>query len=149
MPSKTGIAWGGKVERSLTGVTASFTTIPEAKGLVTPSPTTDYQEVTSLDSIGRTREYVKGLIDPGEITLNCNYTSLGWEQQIADQAASDAIYYKVTLPMLGAQTAGDVFTFRGFPTAAIQADDVGIPIAMTVTIKITGAVTWVKGAGAA
>ena len=144
--SKTGIAWGGKVERSTNGTT--YTSIPEAKGLVVPQKTTDYQDVTNLDSEDRTREFVKGLIDPGEITLNCNYTTLGYEQQITDEAASGAIYYRVTFPKLGAQTAGDVFTFRGFPTVSIQADDAGAPIAMAVAIKITGSTSFVKGAGA-
>lgn len=143
MATKTGIAWGGKVERSLEGTT--YTSIPEAKGLVTPSPTTEYQDVTSLDSLNRTREFVKGLIDPGEISLSCNYTSLGYEQQIADQAEDDAIFYRVTMPPLNGQVAGDVFTFRGFPTPAIESDDVGAPIGMAVTVRITGAVTWVKG----
>lgn len=146
MTTETGIAWGGKVERSINGTT--YTSIPEARGLVTPSPTTEYQDVTSLDSPNRTREFVKGLIDPGEITLPCNYTSDGYEQQVADQAAAEAIYYRVTMPALAGQTAGDVFTFRGFVTVAIEANDVGAPIAMTLTIKITGAVSWTKGAGA-
>lgn len=149
MPTKTGIAWGGKVERSTTGVTASFTVIPEAKGLAVPQITTEYQDVTSLDSEEGYREFLKGLKDAGEITLPCNYTSLGWEQQIADAAQPGAIYYKVTMPKLGAQTAGDVFTFRAYPTPSIQADDVGAPIGMSIAMKITGPVTWVKGAGAA
>ena len=144
--SKTGIAWGGKVERSLNGT--AWATIPEARGLAVPQPTTEYQDVTNLDSDNRTREFVKGLIDPGEITLNANYTTLGWEQQIADQAAAAAIYYRVTMPTLGTQTAGDVFTFRGFPTPSLQADDAGAPMGMTISIRITGPVTWTKGAGA-
>lgn len=143
MATKTGIAWGGKIERSDDGTT--YTTIPEARGLAVPSPTTDYQDVTNLDSTNRTREFVKGLIDPGEITLNCNYTSAGYEQQIADQAETAAIYYRATMPPLNGQVTGDVFTFRGYPTPAIQADDAGAPMSMTVTIRITGAVTWTKG----
>ena len=113
-----------------------------------PQPTTEYQDVTNLDSDDRTREFVKGLIDPGEITLNANYTTDGYAQQIADQAAAGAIYYRVTFPKLGTQTAGDVFTFRGFPTVSIQADDVGAPIGMQVAVKITGPVGFVAGAGA-
>lgn len=144
MASKTGIAWGGKIERSVDGTTA-WAIIPEARGLVVPSPTTDYQDVTNLDSTNRTREFVKGLIDPGEITVNCNYTSLGYEQQIADQAEDDAMFYRATLPPLNGQTTGDVFTFRGFPTPAIVADDAGAPMGMTVTVRITGAITWTKG----
>lgn len=146
MATKTGIAWGGRVERSLNGT--AYTTIPEAKGLAVPQTTTEYQDVTSLDSEGGFREFVRGLKDAGEVTVPCNYTTLGWEQQIADQGAPAAIFYRVTMPALHTQTAGDVFTFRAFPTPSLQADDVGAPIGMSIVMKITGAVTWVKGAGA-
>ena len=148
MPAtKTGIAWGGKVERSLNGTTL-WASIPEAKGLAVPQTVTEYQDVTNLDSDDGFREFVKGLKDAGEVTLNANYTTAGYEQQIADQAASGAIYYRVTMPKLGTQTGGDVFTFRGFPTVSITADDVGAPMGMSIAIKITGPVAWVKGAGA-
>lgn len=143
MATKTGIAWGGKIERSLNGTT--YTAIPEARGIAVPTPTTEYQDVTNLDSADRTREFVKGLIDPGEITLNCNYTTAGYEQQIGDQAEDEAIYYRATMPALAGQVTGDVFTFRGFPTPSIAADDAGAPMSMTVTIRITGAVSWTKG----
>ena len=148
MTSEATIAWGGKVERSATGAAGSYTNIPEARGLAVPSTTTEYQDVTSLDSENGFREFVKGLKDAGEITLPCNYTPLGWEQQIADQAAADAIFYRVTMPKAPGQTAGDVFTFRAFPTPALVADDVGAPTTMNITMRITGAVNWVKGAGA-
>lgn len=148
MPTKATIAWGGKVERSLTGVLNSFTSIPEATGLAVPSVTTEYQDVTSLDSEGGFREFVKGLKDAGEISLACNYTPLGYEQQVADQAAPDAVFYRVTMPKAPGQTAGDLFTFRAFPTPALEANDVGAPTKMNITMRITGAVSWTKGAGA-
>jgi hypothetical protein len=148
MPTKQTIVWGGKVERSLTGAANSYTSIPEAKGLVVPQITVEYQDATSLDSEGGFREYVKGLKDAGEITMEAGYTPLGYEQQVADQAAADAIYYKVTMPRAPGQTAGDVFTFRGFPSPSVTADDVGALASMSINIRITGGVVWVKGAGA-
>jgi hypothetical protein len=148
MPTKQTIVWGGKVERSITGAANSYTSIPEAKGLVVPQITVEYQDATSLDSEGGFREYVKGLKDAGEITMEAGYTPLGYEQQVADQAAADAIYYKVTMPRAPGQTAGDVFTFRGFPSPSVTADDVGALVSMSINIRITGGVAWVKGAGA-
>jgi hypothetical protein len=148
MATRTGIAWGGQVQRSTTGVANSFTPIPEARGLSVPQVTTEFQDVTSLDSADGFREFVRGLRDAGEISLACNYTPAGYAQQIADQAAAGPIFYRVTMPRLGTQTAGDVFTFRAFPTPSIQADDVGAPISMTITMRITGPVAYVQGAGA-
>jgi hypothetical protein len=146
--TKQTIAWGGKVERSLTGAANSFTRIPEAKGLAVPQVSTEYQDATSLDSVGGFREYVKGLKDAGEITVNAGYTPLGYEQQLADQASNTPAYYRVTMPLTPGQTTGDLFEFQGYPTPSIQADDVGALIGMSVVIRTTGPVTWTKGAGA-
>jgi hypothetical protein len=148
MPSKQTIAWGGKVERSITGAANSFTRIPECKGLAVPQVQTDYQEATSLDSAGGFREWVKGLKDAGELTVNAGYTPLGYEQQLEDQAAPNPIYYRVTMPLTPGQTTGDLFEFQGYPTPSISADDVGGLVAMSVVIRTTGPVTWTKGAGA-
>jgi hypothetical protein len=148
MPSKQTIGWGGKIERSITGAANSFTRIPEAKGLGVPQVQTEYQEVTSLDSVGGFREYIKGLKDAGEITVNAGYTPLGYEQQLADQAAVNPVYYRVTMPLTPGQTTGDLFEFQGYPTPSVQADDIGAPVAMSVVIRTTGPVTWTKGAGA-
>jgi hypothetical protein len=38
-----------------------------------------------------------------------------------------------------------VFTFRGFPTPSVEGNDVGDLVGMTVSIRTTGNVTWVKG----
>ena len=138
------IAYGGLQERSIDGTT--FTAIPQAKGIAIPMTETDYLEVTSLDSSGGFKEYVKGLKDAGVISLPCGYTAAGYEQQLADQAVNGAVYYRATLRAQPGQSAGDVFTFRGFPTPAVEANDVGSLIGMTVSIRTTGDVTWVRGA---
>lgn len=138
------IAYGATVERSTDDTT--YTEIPECKGVAIPVVTTEYQEVTSLDSPNGFREYIKGLKDAGEITVPAGYTADGYEQQIADQNAAAAIYYKVTLKLQpGQSTTGDVFEFRGFPTPELEAGDVGAPINMNVQIRLTGDVTWTKG----
>jgi hypothetical protein len=148
MPSKQTIAWGGKVERSITGAANSYTRIPECKGLAVPQVSTEYQDATSLDSAGGFREWVPGLKDAGEITVNAGYTRAGYEQQLADQAATNPIYYRVTFPLAPGQTTPDVHDFRGYPTPAIQADDVGALISMSVVIRITGQPVWTPGTGA-
>ena len=139
------IAYGGSVERSADGVT--YTEIPEVKGIAVPSITTEYPEVTSLDSPDGFREYIKGLKDPGEITLTAGYTPAGMTQQLADQALAAAAYYRVTLRAAPSQSAGDVFTFRGFPTPTPVDNGVGEPMDMSIQIRITGSV--VRTAGAA
>lgn len=144
MASKQIISYGATVERSTDGVT--YTAIPECKGVAIPEVEQDYPEVTSFDSPNGYREYIKGLKDAGEIEVPCGYTAAGFEQQLADQAAADAIYYRVTLRKAPDQVAtGDVFTYRGFPTPKLSPGDVGEPIEMTITIRVSGDFAWVRG----
>ncbi len=140
------IAYGAIVERSIDGV--AFLPIPECKGVAIPMVETDYRDVTSLDSPNGHREYIKGLKDAGVISLGCGYTTAGYEQQIADQAEPQPIYYRTTLKAAPNQATGDVFTFRGFPTPKVETSDVESEINMTIDIRTTGDVTWVKGTAA-
>ena len=140
------IAYGATVERSLDGTT--WEAIPEAKGIAVPTVETDYQEATSLDSPNGFKEYVKGLKDAGVISVPCGYTPAGYEQQLADQAATDSIYYRTTLPAAPSQSSGDVFEFRGFPTPQLEANDVGALVGMSISIRTTGDVSWTRGADA-
>lgn len=143
MASKQIISYGATVERGTDGVT--YTEIPECKGVAVPEVEQEYPEVTNLDSPNGFREYIKGLKDAGNIEVPCGYTRAGFEQQLADQAAPDAIYYRVTLRPQPDQTIGDKFTYRGFPTPRLAPGDVGAPIEMNIMIRVTGDFTWVAG----
>lgn len=145
--SKQIIAYGATVERSIDGTTG-WARIPECKGVAVPVVTTEYQDATSLDSVGGFREYIKGMKDAGEISVPCGYTSAGYAQQLGDQAADDAIYYRVTLRPAPGQTSGDVFEYRGFPTPELETGDVGQIVGMSVKIRTTGKVEWEAGAEA-
>lgn len=144
MSTKAIIAYGGTVERSLDG--ATWAKIPECNGIAVPMVETEYQEATSLDSPNGFKEYVKGLKDAGVISLSCNYTAAGYEQQLADQNAADVIYYRTTMKAAPGQASGDVFEFRGFPTPGVEQTGTGAIAGMTVSIRTTGDVTWTKGA---
>ena len=137
------IAYGASVERSLDGV--AYTDIPECQGVAVPQTTQEYPEVTSLDSPNGYREYIKGLKDLGEITLKSGYTSAGWAQQVTDNEAADAIYYRVTLAPNPGQASGDVFEFRGFPTPSIVDNGMGEALGMDIRIRTTGASTFTAG----
>lgn len=138
------IAYGATIERSDDGTV--WDGIPEVKGVAVPSVTTEYQEVTSLDSPNGFREYIKGLKDAGEITVPMGYTADGYEQMVADQNAAAAIYYRVTMKAQPSQSAGDSFEFRAFPTPELEAGDLGAPVAINLQLRLTGDVTWTRGA---
>jgi hypothetical protein len=143
MASKQIISYGATVERSTDGVT--YTEIPEVKGVAVPEVEQEYPEVTNLDSPNGYREYIKGLKDAGEIEVLAGYTAAGFEQQLADNLAADAIYYRVTLRAQPDQITGDSFTYRGFPTPRLTPGDIGDPIDMTIVLRVTGDFTWTRG----
>jgi hypothetical protein len=141
--SKQIIAFGALVERSVDGTV--WESIPECNGIAVPSVTTEYLDATSLDSPDGFMEYVKGMKDAGVISVPCGYTSAGYEQQLADQAEADSIYYRTTLKAAVDQTTGDVFEFRGFPTPTLESGAVGELVGMTIEIRTTGSVEWTRG----
>lgn len=140
------IAYGATVERSLDNST--WTEIPECKGIAIPVVTTEYQEVTSLDSTDGFREYIKGLKDPGEVTVPMGYTAAGYERMLADQNAADSIYYRVTMKLQPAQATADRFQFRAFPTPELESSDLGSPVNINLQLRMTGAPTWTRGTDA-
>lgn len=137
------IVYGAKVERSTDGTV--FENIPEAKGIAVPATTTEYQDVTNLDSPGGYREYIKGLKDAGETSIPCNYTRAGYAQQIADQNANGAITYRITMPLAPGQLTADTFEYDAFPTVELEGDDVGGIVGMNIALRITGDVEWTEG----
>ena len=143
MASEQIIAYGATVERSTDGVT--YTNIPQCKGVAIPGVVQDYPEVTNLDSVDSFKEFIKGLKNIGEIPIPVGYTAAGYAQQLVDQAAATATYYRVTLRPQPSQSTGDAFLFRGFPTPTLVDNGLGEPIDMTLTIRGTGALTWVQG----
>ena len=143
MGAKKIIGFGGKQERSTDGV--EFVKVIGCKGLAIPKVETEYLDATDLDSLDDFREWAKGLKDGGVIEMPCHYSSAGYAQQLADEAAAEPIYYRVTLRPAADQTTGDVFEYRGFPTPAVESGDLGELIGMMVSVRTTGGVEWTPG----
>lgn len=136
------IPFGGTVEVSSDGST--FSEVPEAKALPVPATTTEYPEVTSLDSTGGFREFMNGLKDAGEVSFQCGYTPAGYA--LLDGLDGVKAYWRVTFPLAPSQSStGDIFTFRGFVTPSVDAGDVGAPVNIDATVRISGAPTFTQG----
>lgn len=136
------IPFGGTVEVSDDDVT--YSEIPEAKGFPVPSVTTEYPEVTNLDSPGGFREFIKGLKDAGEVSFQCGYTSAGYT--LINGLDGVLAYVRVTFPQApGQSSAGDEFAFRAFLTPSLDAGDIGAPMNMDVSCRISGQPTFTAG----
>ncbi len=138
------IVHGATVEWGTDG--SAYTTISEARTLIVPTTEVDYIEATSLDSSGGFREYVPGLKDAGEVSVECNYTPTIYGLAEGYRTNGTQLYLRTTLPLFtGQSTTGDIFTFRAFCTPTLQQNAVGDIIMMTLAFRITGAVTYAAG----
>lgn len=147
----TGIHGYGAVFKLYTAATAisSATTIANISSIGGPNQTRDSADITTLASGTITKESVPGLVDPGEMTLELNYnetdapvltnTTVGINRHYP-------IYFALDFPDVAATaagtSAGSSFCGQGFITALGHALDTGSKISQSVTLKLTGPLTY-------
>lgn len=137
-------AAGGTVAWSTTA--SGYVTIAECKTLLVPAVSPEYIDVTSLDSTSGFREYIVGLKDPGEITLECNYTGAVYSSAKTYGDAGALVYFETTLAQTAAQTvSGDSFTFAGYVVPSVPAVNTGEEVKLELSIRLTGDVTYAAG----
>lgn len=112
----------------------SFSPISEINSIDGLSATAEDIDVTSLDSTGGWREYIRGFRDAGTVVLNMNWTRDNYITMLADFESDDSVNYQIVF-----NDAGDTtIDFTGYVTElpiTIPMDD---KVTMTVTIKVTG-----------
>lgn len=69
--------WGGKVYLSTDNTEANLALLAEVVDTTFPQDETTEVEATHLNSPGRRKEFLAGLIDGGDVTLNLNYVPGG------------------------------------------------------------------------
>lgn len=67
------IGWGGKVYLGTDNTEATLTELVEVVDTTFPQDEVEEVDATHLQSPGRRREFIAGLIDAGEVTVNLNY----------------------------------------------------------------------------
>jgi len=126
---------------AIAGVGAVFqrggAALAEVNSIQGPNKSRETIDVTSLDSSGGYREFIPSFRDPGELTLNMNFTRAVYDLLNADFEASTTQNYDIVFP----DTGNTSLDFDGYVTGIT----IGIPtddkVTMDVTIKITGVVT--------
>lgn len=127
---------GSKIEYS-TDEGTNWVKIPEAKIAPVPQVEQDWEDVTNLDS-GGFKEYIPGLKDGGEISVEANYTRTGFTALAALEGT--LVLWRTTF------RNGDAFEYSGYPSTHPDDSDVGKARTMTTTIRVSGAVTFAAGA---
>jgi len=114
-----------------------FTAIAEVNSIGGPDMSRDIIDVTSLDSTGGYKEFLAGHRDPGEITLEMNFTYAGYNAMLTDFEADTPVNYQIVLP----DTPVTTFDMACLVTSMGMATTVGDRITASVTLKVTSEIT--------
>lgn len=151
MATEARIGWGGKLLVATNNTEATLTQLSEVREVGFPQDETDEHEVTHLQSPGRRKEFIQGLIDGGEFTATLNYVPGGATDVLLTDAKDTGTTRKVRIVIpddSGTGAADWNFTFSAFVKRyAPENMEPNAPITATATFRVTGAVE--QGAGAA
>jgi xanthine/CO dehydrogenase XdhC/CoxF family maturation factor len=145
------IGWGGAVFVSANNTEAGLVELGEVTDCTFPQDETDEVEATHLKSPGRRKEFLAGLIDGGEVTVNLNYVpgSATDILLVAAKAAGTTRKVRFVIPSDDGTGAADwnIVTSGFVKKYAPDGMAPGDKMTATATIRITG--DQEQGAGAA
>lgn len=130
MTTNTSIGYNAVFERDDTG----FSAIAEVVSITPPQMSKDTPDATHLGSPDGYREFISGLRDAGEVSLELNYVPSDATQALlrTDFDADTSRSYRITFP------DASTITFDGFVTALSPSVPLDDKMALSVTLKVTG-----------
>ena len=134
MPSSAIAAVGTVFKRGDGTSSEEFTAISEINSISGPSVSAEEIDVTSLDSTGGWREFIRGFRIGGTYVLTMNWTRDNYITMLGDFESDDSVNYQLVLPDTGLTT----IDFAGYVMELPMEIPTGDKITMTVTIKVTG-----------
>lgn len=139
--SRARLGYGTLLERQIAASPPSWQLIAERVSLGGPSMSRDAPDVSHMDSPGAWREFIPGMKDGGEISIEGNFVpddaTQNAETGILSEFYSDVRgVWRMTFPLTGSPPV--IWTFSGILTGFeldIPTDD---KMAFTATIKVSG-----------
>lgn len=136
--------YGTLLKEGDAGSPESFTTIAEVRTLTGPSSTMSPIDVTNHQSTSGWREFVAGLLDGGQVTMEVNYlpanathnASAGFLNTFENKTSRN---FLLRFP----DAAGTTWAFTGFFDSVTPTAPIDGALTASVSIKITGVVTFV------
>lgn len=127
------IGYGAKFEVESAAGTDSMVGVAEVTDITPPSQSVDVIDVTHMQSPDSTREFIQGLMDPGEVSLDMNFVP-GSTSDVFIQAwrsSRERRKCRITFP-------NDVtWTFSAFVTGYTPAIPNEDKLTATLTAKVT------------
>lgn len=124
------------------GDTAGLSAVEECRNISGPDGSAATIDTTHLTSTGK--EFLADFPDFGDVTLTCNYTGGTVQQNLFDafQASADPAPCQIKVPQAVGSTDYHAFNFNAIVTKWSIAEAVGSQVTLTVTLHVTGAVTY-------
>jgi len=114
-----------------------FTQVAEAYEVTPPNAQADDVDVTHYASPNRTREYIQGLIEPGEASFSCNRVPGGTTETAILNLQTNGT--KVTWRFIWPN--GTMWEFPGYVKGYETTAPVDDKMTATTTLKVTGSTT--------
>ncbi|TZG26506.1 phage tail tube protein [Sphingomonas montanisoli] len=135
------LGFGSAFYMGATGVATEVTKIAEVTSVSPPNEQRADVEVTHYESPGQTREYIAGLIDPGEITVSINWVPGSPTDDLLVTAKNDGAVRQMKIKVPGAAATPEQFKFPGIVKGFERTVPIDGQMTANVTIRIAGAVT--------
>lgn len=137
-------AFGIALQRSdMEAGTPTFTPIGNVTSVSGPEIERETYDVTSHDSEDGWREFIGGLKDGGEVSVELNYDPRKHDALVADFDDTEARDYKMVFP---APAGGGSWEFKALLTGFSQEAPVDDKLSAELTFKVTGKPTITPGA---
>ena len=130
------LGYGMKFETGTSGASPTYTVVADVTGITPPNPSADTVEATNMTSTSGFREYIGGLKDGGECTLEMNFipSSSGHTGLLTALADGTEGNYRITY----SDTALTAWAFKAYVTAFEVDAPIDGKITATVTFKLNG-----------
>ena len=131
------IGYGTTVEVQNGETTPGWEFIGEITNITPPNESVDQVDVTHMESPGRTREFIQGLIDPGEMSLDLNHVpgSATDDLILEWRTSGETRSMRITYPNNVTETF-PAFVLGYAPSGVAVAD----ALTATLTVKVAGAI---------
>lgn len=135
-------AFGIAFQRSDMAATPVFTSIANVTSVSGPEIERETYDVTAHDSTDGWREFIGGLKDGGEVSLEVNYDPRDHDVLVADFEDSTPRNYKIVFP---ATAGGGNWAFAAILTGFSSEAPVDDKLTAELTFKVTGKPTITAG----
>lgn len=111
-----------------------FTAIANATNITAPGLARNTIDVSAHDSPNKYMEFVGGMIDPGEVSIDVNYDPTEHDTLVADLEDEDPRNYELVFPDTANTTWSFAAVLTGFEATAPYDDK----LTATLTYKVSG-----------